>query len=191
MLVTSIARFAPQKDHPAFFAAAELVVRALPGEKVHFLVAGYPAEYEPASITRMAAIHPALEGRWTLFEERLEEGWELVRAADIGVVHSRSSEAICRVAMEYISNHVPVVAAKTGSLPELIIDGVTGLLVDSGDAASMAGAITRLIRSAALRSRITASAKERLRTVFDYNRAVDRLENRLMMIAGSETGGGA
>ncbi len=191
ILVSSIARFAPQKDHPTFFTAADLAARALPGEKFHFLVAGYPAEYSSDTIREMAAIHPALEGRWTLFDERLEEGWELVGATDIGVVHSRASEAICRVAMEYMSDHVPVVAAKTGSLPELIVDGVTGLLVDRGDAASMAGAITRLIRSAGLRTRLTGAAAERVRSVFDHDRAVDRLENRLMLIAGTEAGGGA
>jgi len=188
LVVTSIARFAPQKDHDTFFAAADLVARGLRDENIHFLVAGYPAELDGGHIRGIAARYPVLEGRWTLFEERLADGRELVRSADIGVVHSRASEAICRVAFEYMVSGVPVVAAKTGTLPEVIVDGRSGLLVDAGDAEAMAGAITRLIMSSGLRSRLTSEARDRVVSVFDHARAVKRFESRLQMISDGPAG---
>lgn len=183
IVVSSIARFAPQKDHHTFFAAADMVIRTLPDAGIRFLAAGYPAEFNADHIREIAARYPALEGRWTLFEERLPDGRELVKAADIGVVHSRASEAICRVAFEYMVSGVPVVATKTGSLPEVVVDGRSGLLVDAGDAGAMAGAIVRLILSSGLRSRITGAAKDRVLSIFDHTRAVERFEQRLQMIA--------
>ncbi|MFC1629478.1 glycosyltransferase family 4 protein [Gemmatimonadota bacterium] len=183
IVVTSIARFAPQKDHDTFFAAADQVARQLPSERIHFLVAGYSAEYDADHIRGIAARYPALDGRWTLFEERLADGRELVRSADIGVVHSQASEAICRVAFEYMASGVPVVAARTGSLPEVIVDGRSGLLVDAGDVEAMAGAISRLILSSGLRSRLTREATNRILTVFEYARAVRQFESRLQIIS--------
>ena len=186
IVVGSIARFAPQKDHPTFFAAAELLARSFPDQHIHFLVAGYPAEFSADRIRAMAARHPALEGRWTLFDERLDDGRELVRATDIGVVHSRASEEICRVAMEYMVSGIPLVATRTGSLPELVVDGRSGLLVDRGDAGAMAGAIARLLLSTGLRNRLSTLARERIEEVYDHDRAVDRFERRLLMIAGTD-----
>ena len=50
---------------------------------------------------------------------------------DVGVVSSIESEVICRVAVEFFSVGTPVVAFPTGCLPEIIKDGVNGLLVKS------------------------------------------------------------
>ncbi len=103
-LIASIARFAPQKDHETFFAAAARLVRNHP--EVHILAAGYPAEFSTDQIRTLAARHPDLESRLTIWDRRLEEGQELVRAADIGVIHSGGSEAICRVAFEYMAEGI-------------------------------------------------------------------------------------
>lgn len=181
MLVASIARFAPQKDHSTFFAAAEMVARSF--ERVHFLVAGYPAEYATARIRELAAAHRGLEGRCTILDEQLPDGRELVRAADIGVVHSSGSEAICRIAMEYMASSIPLIATRIGTLPEVIDEERSGLLVPAGNAAALAGGISRLLRSTELRERISAAGLRRLLTHFTYEKALLRLESTLMNIA--------
>lgn len=177
LLIASIARFAPQKDHETFFEAAARV--ALQAPDVHFLVAGYEAERSTEDIERLAARYPALQGRWTLWSERLEDGRSLVRAADIGVVHSSRSEAICRVALEYMAESIPIIGTKVGALPEVIGEWESGLLVAPGDAGALAGALMRMIRSPALLQRLGAGGRRRLVARFGAERAVETLERVL------------
>ncbi len=180
-LIASIARFAPQKDHPTFLAAAARLAAALP--EVHFLVAGYAAERNADHIRGLAARHPVLAGRWHLFDQRLDEGTALVAAADLGVVHSRSSEAICRVAFEYLAAGVPVVATTVGGLPETIVEWHSGLLVPPGDPEALAGALLRLLRAPGLVRRLAEGGRARLAGHFDPLNAVISFETALLRAA--------
>ncbi len=182
LLIASVARFAPQKDHETFFTAAAGAVRA--GIEARFLVAGYEAERKVGEIQRLAARHPELEGRWHLWNERLVDGRMLVRTADIGIVHSSGSEAICRVAMEYMAESIPLVGTMVGALPEVIHEWQTGLLVPPRDPGALAGAMVRLARSAGLRQRLGAGGHRRLLRSFSLKGAVDRLERVLLRYLG-------
>jgi glycosyltransferase involved in cell wall biosynthesis len=69
---------------------------------------------------------------------------------------------------------VPVVATRTGAIPEMVTDGVTGLLVEPDDAA-LAAALDRLLADAALRDRMGAAGRERALTCFDARRTTASL----------------
>ena len=58
----------------------------------------------------------------------------------------------------------PVVSTRVGDLPELIEDGVTGLLVPPGDVGALAGAILRLLKDPDLRARMGQNALDRARS---------------------------
>ena len=76
-----------------------------------------------------------------------------LNAADILVLPSYS-EGRPNVVLEAQACGVPVVATRVGGTPELIRDGESGLLVDSGDAAALARAIRRLIGDKDLHRRL-------------------------------------
>jgi starch synthase len=69
---------------------------------------------------------------------------------------------------------VPVVATRAGAIPEMVTDGVTGLLVEPDDAALAAG-LDRLLADAALRDRMGAAGRERALTSFDARRTTASL----------------
>ena len=71
-----------------------------------------------------------IETNLRLIPER-EHILQLMDFVDVGIVSSIESEVICRVAVEFFSVGTPVVAFHTGCLPEIIRDGVNGLLVKS------------------------------------------------------------
>lgn len=64
-------------------------------------------------------------------------------------------------ALESMKFGVPVVATAAGSLPEVVVNGVTGLLVPPGDAKAFADAITRLLVNKQEHREMTRRAKER------------------------------
>lgn len=70
---------------------------------------------------------------------------------------------------------VPVIAADASSLPEIVVDGTTGLLVPAGDAAGLAAALRRLLDDPRAARRMGAAGRERIVTHFPRSRTLSRL----------------
>ena len=81
----------------------------------------------------------------------------LYQVADIYVMPS-SLETQSITTLEALAAGRPVVAANGGALPELIKDGVNGLLFRAGSSADLADRILTLLRDPTLRSRLSAAA---------------------------------
>ena len=86
--------------------------------------------------------------------------------------HPSSSEGLGTAVIDSMALGVPPVAYSTGGLPELIDDGVNGLLVPAGNASAFAAAAAQLVRDAGLRSRLSAAGPARA-GLFDVDRMVD------------------
>ena len=69
------------------------------------------------------------------------------------------SEGMGRVIVESLARGRPVLGARVGGIPELVEDGVNGLLVDPEDAAGLADALVRLASDRALLERLAAGAR--------------------------------
>lgn len=66
----------------------------------------------------------------------------------------------------------PVVASAVGGVPEIVVDGETGLLAPAGDAAALADSIRRLLRDPELARRMGARGRDRARDLFSIDRMV-------------------
>ena len=91
---------------------------------------------------------------------------ELLAAADLFVLSSRS-EGLPLSILEAMATGLPVVASRVGGVPEVVVDGETGLLVPPGDPGSLARAIERLLDDSALRRRLGAAGRARVAEHFD------------------------
>ena len=87
---------------------------------------------------------------------------EYYRAADVCLVPSRT-ESFGLVALEAAACGTPVVAANVGGLRSLVVDGVTGFLVDGRDPADYADPVARLLADPVLAGEIGARAELRSR----------------------------
>lgn len=83
------------------------------------------------------------------------------------VASNGKREGIPVVLMEAMSCGLPVIASRLSGIPELVEDGVSGILVEPGDASALASAIARLAADAETRERMGASARERVVRDFD------------------------
>ena len=104
------------------------------------------------------------------------------RASAIVVVPSLVAEAFGLVALEAMAMGRPVVAARSGGLGEVVVDGCTGLLTPPGDAAGLADALRRLLGDPELARRMGAAGRQRAEE-FAEDAIVSRLE-RLYGVAG-------
>ncbi|MGH7006446.1 MAG: glycosyltransferase family 4 protein, partial [Alphaproteobacteria bacterium] len=108
---------------------------------------------------------------------------EAYRRADLFALASRvvsdgDRDGLPNVLMEAQSQALPCVATRVSAIPELIADGVNGLLVPPDDAAALASALERSIREPALRARLGAAGLAKIRAEFDHAGAVAGLARR-------------
>lgn len=82
-------------------------------------------------------------------------------------------ELLGLVAIEAGARGIPVVASRVASLPEVVEDGVTGLLVPPGDPAALRDAVGALLRDPAQRERLGRAAQHRVSDRFTWDRAAE------------------
>jgi glycosyltransferase involved in cell wall biosynthesis len=80
----------------------------------------------------------------------------------------------------------PVVVSKVGGLPEVVEDGVTGLVVPPRDTDATAAAIERLVLDPALRSMMGRAGRERVRRLYDWDDNVRQMIGIYQSVAGQE-----
>ena len=90
--------------------------------------------------------------------------------------------------IEAMATGLPVISTPVAGVPEIVEDGVSGVLVPPGDAAALAGGIERLAADPAARAALGAAARRRIEDRFDARRNV-RSYLRLFGAAASGEGG--
>jgi glycosyltransferase involved in cell wall biosynthesis len=71
-----------------------------------------------------------------------------------------------------MASEKPVVATRVGSVPETVLDGKTGYLVNPGDAAGLAARIVELLRNRELAARMGRAAREHVIAHWSVERMV-------------------
>jgi glycosyltransferase involved in cell wall biosynthesis len=94
--------------------------------------------------------------------------------ADLFVLPS-AAEAFPLALLQAMACGLPVVATRVAGVPELVRDGVDGILVDADDWAGLRAALQRLTGDAALRAAMGRRARERVATGFALDASVKRL----------------
>jgi len=114
-----------------------------------------------------------LEGRLTFHGARLQdEILAAYRRAAVFVLapvvtDDGDRDGIPNVLVEAMASGVPVVTTKISGIPELITNGIDGLLVNEHDATALAGAIERVLHDSELAARLGRAGRRRVERDFD------------------------
>jgi glycosyltransferase involved in cell wall biosynthesis len=79
------------------------------------------------------------------------------------------------VPLEAFVHGVPVIASRSGAIPEVVLDGECGLLFDENDSGMMADTARRLLTDPALHRRLSEGALKRIRDLSARNSAQNTL----------------
>jgi len=99
----------------------------------------------------------------------------LLADADLCVVPSVWQDAFPNAVLETMALGKAVIATSVGGIPDMIEDGVSGLLVPPGDEAALTAAIVALLSDPARRSALGEAARERVAAHFTLGEQASRL----------------
>jgi glycosyltransferase involved in cell wall biosynthesis len=166
-----VGRLDEQKGHPVLFDALRQVLAEEPLARLVVVGGMQQSGEEYVAYLRRLAAQPELDGRVIFTGERTDVP-RLMAACDIFVLASRW-EGFGLVFVEAMAAGKPVVATNVSGIPEVVLDGQTGLLVPPDDPASLAAAILRLCADPAERRRLGNAGYERVHLHFTADRMVD------------------
>ena len=170
-IVVQVSWIIPEKGIADLLETARLVIARNPN--VQFVIVGEGAYRE--QYTREAATM-GLGDRvtWTgMSRDPFGEG--VFDAADVVCQMSRWEEVFGWMIAEAMAHGKPVVATRVGGIPELIADGVSGCLVDRGDAEAASARVLELLSDPKLRAAMGQAARETVSDKFDLRKNVAQL----------------
>ena len=167
-VLVHVGRFAPPKNHALLIEAFAQVRSDAP---LYLLLVG-GGELENAVREQVAAL--GLQERVRFLGVRADVA-DILRASDVFVLSSRVEGNPMSV-MEAMAAGLPVVSTAVGGVPELVREGVTGLLVPSEDAGALAQAMQALVDDPVRRQAMGAAARQHAVAHFDIRHTVRMYE---------------
>lgn len=153
-IILAVAMLIPEKGIHCLIEATALLINAYGIENLSVLVVGEGACRN--ELVRLCKNHGIFD-RFR-FLGRRSDVESLIAASDVVVVPSVWQEAFGLIVAEAMAVGRPVVASNVGGIPELIKDGLTGILAEPGDSHGIAKGIARILNEPQLAERLSFNA---------------------------------
>ena len=168
-VIGMVGRISEQKGPKTFIRMAERISRKIPD--AHFMIVGDgDSRQEIESMIEKIGLQNSVH----------ITGWvpnpnDYMALFDVGVLMSRW-EGFGLVICEYMAAGIPLVSTKTDAIPDLVEDGVNGLLVDIDDDHDAASAVLRILEDEALRSKLIENGTRIVEEKFSIERVAKEHE---------------
>lgn len=167
--VVTVARLNPEKDIATLVRAVALAIREC--HSLRLEIAG-----DGVCLSDLKAL--VAERKLTeqvRFLGAVRDVPALLERASLFVLPSLS-EGVSLTLLEAMARGLPVVATNVGGTPEVVVDGVTGLLVPAASPSELARAMLRLLANPEMARQIGHAGRERVEAHFDVRRMVGAYE---------------
>jgi len=178
VVILSVGRAVEKKGFDDLLEALAVLPVALEWRFVHIGGGALAASLQRQA--RRLGLAPRIEWRGTLAQPEVLAAY---READLFVLASKVAkdadrDGLPNVLIEAQSQQLACISTETSAIPELIQQGVTGLLTPPGEPNVLAEALASLIRDPVQRARFGAAGERRVRTLFSMDPGMDLLASR-------------
>jgi len=171
-VVGVVARLRPEKGIDVFLRAAAAVALVMPSAR--FVVVGDGPER--GRLAHQAVTLGLDVGRLEFLGARTD-GPELLAGFDVAAVPSLGNEGTPLVVLEALAAGVPLVASRTGGIPEQVREGLDALLVEPGDADALANALLEVLADPHHARKRATAARRQVTTRFGLQAMGDAVED--------------
>lgn len=168
--VLLLGRLGERKGVYDLLEAMAMIDGSLPRDVKFYLCGDGEVDEVRERVERLGLGHRVAHVGWISGEEK-----ERILVGTMINVLPSYNEGLPMTILETMARGIPNVSTPIASIPEVITDGVTGLLVAPGDVAALAAAIERLASDAGLRSAISEASHELIVSRFSLPGAIARL----------------
>ena len=185
IVVTAMSRIQDTKGLEYYVDAAADVLRIY--QKVVFLMVGDTISDEPKLVAYKEALRRKVQfhkiGERFIFTGLRSDVIEVLAATDIFVLSS-VFDILPTAVIEAMAMGKPVVATSVGGVPEIVKDGITGIIVPPRSSIDLAEGIKHLIADTSLRRSMGEASRRRVVTRFDARQYIDRTEHLYREVLG-------
>lgn len=168
--VITVGRLVPVKGYSLLLEAMAMLVAQGRSVRLTFVGDGPERSRLQEHTRRLGILDCVVFAGWKSQEEVLE----LYRGSDVCALSS-FAEGVPVVLMEAMAIGVPCVAPRITGIPELVRDGVEGLLVTAANVEELATAIAEMMDKPDLRRRMASASRERIAEKYDLSKNVAHL----------------
>ncbi len=179
LTVGTVGNLTPKKDHDSMLRALARLRQYVPDARLVIIGTG-PREQHLRAVAQDVGVADAV-----LFIGIRDDVPELLPAFDVFAMSSLH-EGLSIALVEALAAGLPVVATRVGGIPELVVDGESGVLVPPSDPRRLADAIVGIATDAALRRRLTEAAPLRA-AKFGIQPAADTLTEQYLSLTQTST----
>lgn len=173
--ILSIGRLVPTKGHAELISALGQVT---PDLDIRLKIVGSgPAEQELRALAEKVGVTDRVDFLGLLDHQQVMQA---IEDADVFCLPSRfipghPPDGIPNVLAEAMVFGLPVISTKLGAIPELVDDGINGLLVTPGDVDEIGAALRRIFTDDTLRSSLGSEGRSKVMGLFDQSRNINEL----------------
>lgn len=153
-LIGNMSALADHKDYPTWIRTVKRLSDTNPAFR--FIIAGTGPDEESI---RQQIRESGLQDVVFMLGFRADVA-AVIHALDVFLITSKT-EGLGTIVLEALAAGVPVVATRAGGIPEMIVDGETGLLASIGDDAALSRCVLRIFTDAALCERLVTEGKRK------------------------------
>jgi glycosyltransferase involved in cell wall biosynthesis len=178
-VVVSVARFAANRRHDLLLAGFRRLLEKLPDARLLLVGKGERRGHLEQLVAELG-----LQQRVMFTGYRDRDLPEVVAAGDCFALMAAGSDESCRAALEAMAAARPVVARRVGALPETVLDGTTGRLIDDDRPESVAAALAEVLADPVRARAMGEAGRRRANTEFSPERSVTIVEDVYRRIVG-------
>ena len=165
IVISFIGRFSPEKG--IFFLLEIIKYASKKNDKLFFILSGSEEQIKYDEVEK-AIKEKDLYQRVKILTKQ-DDVRNLLSITDIGLMSSRYSEYICRIAMEFMAFKIPVVAPELNVIPEVVENNITGFIYPLNDSFTAAEKLLELAEDINHRNRFGKDGYYRIQNNYSLN----------------------
>lgn len=176
-IIGSVGIIHPVKGHDTVIRASAIVRERFPNLKV-LITGGYLLEADRLFEMELRNLVKELNlTDCVIFTGFRDDIYDILSIMDVLILASNYPDPLPRILIEASAMRKPIVATKVGGIPEIVEDGISGILIEPSDYKSLAEAVISLLENRPLATEMGLNARKIAESKFSIETHVREIEN--------------